>query len=267
MLRWIYYILDLFTNNPVFFKYDNSIQRLNAEICSRKNWFWAFYFIFLLQLLAGTVGPFLFSHLDELFDKPGRGISWTSHGLFYLFISSTTLLENLLFRGVSSRIQHLVPQFSYMNFRIFNWVVSRFVEDKCCFDYRTVFNFKDLVLSVISRSNSFLDAYFCVICVQSEQYTLFYISAVTIALSVLTRFFRLALFFAQKRQEQQLEILGDQITNLCSICSITEFTAVSKILDIVAPYNVIQILQFSINTQLLFTFIKFFFEDIPQIVI
>ncbi len=81
------------------------------------------------------------------------------------------------------------------------------------------------------------------------------------------KFFQILLKNNRHKDKKKNSLMALSINDLFEASVLVEFNALSSILDIVAPYNVIEFSGKTVNFNLFHNFLRFLFEDFPQIIV
>ena len=156
---------------------------------------------------------------------------------------------------------HLVPELKYSTIGCINFVKKKFKENSW-FDYKYLKYINDFIFSQIARFDLYSDIYFILICVEQKQYDIAIASAVVLIINILMLVWMFLMLIFKKKQKKET-YLAEDINRYFEVSLLVEFNALSNILDIVAPYNIVEIQGKTVSKYLFHHFTKFLIEDFP----
>jgi hypothetical protein len=91
--------LNIFITDDVIYKFDDSIIALNDKLKRSTKLLYFLIFLVIVYWILGVFSPIYFTYQDGLLNQEseGRGISWTSHILWAIFMLITFVIETKLY--------------------------------------------------------------------------------------------------------------------------------------------------------------------------
>ena len=267
-LKFITYkILSLFVVNAKHFKFSSDIILLNTYFKSLKIVFFILMVFVAIYYFISIFLPFYF------IERCGSGLAWTSHYIFVAFVVISLIFESILFALIYPKIRPVYLAYNNYALAERKTLKSRFK--------RRILILAYLLLSQVAHYDIYSKFSFIRITFECEQNSLGIVACVFMAIHVLIGIYHyFYMIFESILTTETRELNFTHINKFLGISHLNDFACFNNALDIVAPYNVVQIPDIwivrkltphlaglSINSKLYFFFLKFVLKNTPIVIV
>ena len=262
-----YNVLSLFVVSAKHFKFSSDIILLNSYLKSEQ-------LLYILLLIFIGIFYFISIFLPFFFIKPcGEGLAWPSHYSFTGFVVFSFTFEVLLFALVYSRLRPV-----YLSFHNFSTKESKTWKSKL---KRRIVILAYFILSQVAHYDLYSKFSFVRITFECGQHSLGIVAGIFMGIHVLIWFYHyLHMIIHECLYKPSRELNFQHINKFLHGAHFADFAAFHNALDVVAPYNVIQIPDIwiirkltpnlaglSINSKIFFFFLKFLLKNTPIVIV
>jgi len=262
-----YKILSLFVVSAKHFKFSSDIIALNSYLDSMK-------LLYILLLTFIGIFYFISIFLPFFFIEPcGYGLAWASHYIFTAFVVISLFFESILFALIYPKLRPV-----YLSF--LNYASANRKTWKSKLKRRTAI-FAYMALSQVAHYDLYSKFSFIRITFECQQHSLGIVAAIFMGIHMFIWIYNyIHMIIHEVFHKSKRELNFQHINKFLHGAHFSEFAAFHDALDVVAPYNVIQIPDIwiikkiapnlaglSINSKLYFFFLKFLLKNTPIIIV